>query len=534
MSISQQLCELTTIRDRDSIGQYISFIFCSPKNLLTNHFADLFPNKLLMANLAADFGLQIIGNVRDPILLVSIGGGMIIIAIAIITMRSGFISLQRLKKSNQELEFRVQETGYELDASKASLQRSNFILSRREQQLRKQQNILFDLTKDKAINQGDFIIAVQNITRTGSYALNVERVSIWLFNKHKTVLHCLDLYQKSLHLHTESEALTAVGCPSFFSALRKNRMIAVEDVQDDDAFRELAASHCIPLNIVSVLLSRFEVGGEIIGVLMFEHTEIEHLWLEEEISFASSLADLLALGMEAQERRRAEEGLRVEQRKSERLLLNVLPQEIAERLKNVQSKTKLHLKTSGTIIADSFEEVTVLFADIVDFTEYAASISASELVNVLNEIFSEFDHLVEQYDLEKIKTIGDSYMVVGGLPVPSKDHAEAIAEMALQMQTVIQKFKRTDGTNFSLRIGIHTGQAIAGVIGTKKFIYDLWGDTVNVASRMESYGVAGCTQVTEVTYQLLKNKYHFEQRSAINIKGKGEMITYLLQGRIEI
>jgi class 3 adenylate cyclase len=238
--------------------------------------------------------------------------------------------------------------------------------------------------------------------------------------------------------------------------------------------------------------------------------------------------------MEAQERRRVEESLRVEQKKSERLLLNVLPPEIAERLKSVQSMTKVHLKTSGTIIADSFDEVTVLFADIVNFTEYAASISASELVNVLNDIFSEFDHLVEQYELEKIKTIGDSYMVVGGLPIPSESHAEAIAEMALQMQSSIKKFKRTDGSDFSLRIGIHTGQAIAGVIGTKKFIYDLWGDTVNVASRMESYGIAGCIQVTEVTYQLLKHKYLLEQRSAINIKGKGEMTTYLLKERIEI
>ncbi|MFZ4728988.1 MAG: adenylate/guanylate cyclase domain-containing protein [Pseudanabaena sp.] len=472
-----------------------------------------------------------IDNVNDPILLVPLGAVIILIAIGLILVRSSIVYLQRLKKSNQELESLVQETSYELDASKASLQRSNFILSRREQQLRKQQNVLFDLTKDKAINQGDFIVAVQNVTRTGSYALNVERVSIWLFDKNKTLLHCLDLYQKSLHLHTEAEFLTAAAYPSFFKALLENRIIAVEDVQDDAIFQELVHSYCLPLNIVSVLISRFEVGGEIIGILLLEHTDIEHLWIEEEISFASSLADLLALGMEAQERRRAEESLRVEQKKSERLLLNVLPQEIAERLKNVQSKTKLHLKTSGTIIADSFEEVTVLFADIVNFTEYAASISASELVNVLNEIFSEFDHLVEQYDLEKIKTIGDSYMVVGGLPIPSKDHAEAIAEMALQMQTVIQKFKRTDGTNFSLRIGIHTGQAIAGVIGTKKFIYDLWGDTVNVASRMESYGVAGCTQVTEATYQLLKDKYQLDQRSAINIKGKGEMITYLLKGR---
>nr|WP_223807684.1 adenylate/guanylate cyclase domain-containing protein [Pseudanabaena sp. UWO311] len=508
-----------------TVGLQMMAIVLWSRNLLDgniNSQLDPKPQYLSMLN---------IDNVNDPILLVPLGGITLLFAIGIILVRSSIVSLQRLKKSNQELESLVKETSYELDASKASLQRTNFILSRREQQLRKQQNVLFDLTKDKAINQGDFIVAVQNITRTGSYALNVERVSIWLFDKRKTVLHCLDLYQKSLHLHTEAEALTAAEYPSLFDALLENRIIAVEDVQDDDIFRELVFPYCIPFNIVSVLLSRFEVGGEIIGILAFEHTDIEHLWLEEEISFASSLADLLALGMEAQERRRAEESLRVEQKKSERLLLNVLPQEIAERLKNVQSKTKLHLKTSGTIIADSFEEVTVLFADIVNFTEYAASISASELVNVLNEIFSEFDHLVEQYDLEKIKTIGDSYMVVGGLPVPSKDHAEAIAEMALQMQTVIQKFKRTDGTNFSLRIGIHTGQAIAGVIGTKKFIYDLWGDTVNVASRMESYGIAGCTQVTEATYQLLKEKYHLDRRSAINIKGKGEMITYLLKGR---
>lgn len=507
-------------------GLQITAIVVWLRNLLDGNFDSQLDPKSQHLNILN------IENISEPILLGSLSGVMLLITIAIVFGRSSLATLQRLKKSNQELESLVQERSYELDASKASLQRSNFILYRREQQLRKQQNVLFDLTKDRAINQGDFIVAVQNITRTGSYALNVERVSIWLFNKSKTVLHCLDLYQKSLHLHTESEALTSQEYPSFFAALLENRSIAIEDVQEEDLLQELVIPYCKPLNIVSILLSRFEVGGEIMGVLAFEHTEIEHLWLEEEISFANSLSDLLALGMEAQERRRAEESLRVEQKKSERLLLNVLPQEIAERLKSVQLKTKVHLKTSGTIIADSFEEVTVLFADIVDFTEYAASISASELVNVLNEIFSEFDHLVEQYDLEKIKTIGDSYMVVGGLPVPSKDHAEAIAEMALQMQTVIQKFKRSDGSDFSLRIGIHTGHAIAGVIGTKKFIYDLWGDTVNVASRMESYGIAGCIQVTEATYQLLKNKYQLEQRSAINIKGKGEMITYLLKGRI--
>ena len=191
-------------------------------------------------------------------------------------------------------------------------------------------------------------------------------------------------------------------------------------------------------------------------------------------------------------------------------------------------------KASGTIVADTFEEVTVLFGDIVRFTEFTASVSANELVYMLNEIFSEFDRLAEYYGLEKIKTIGDSYMVVGGLPIPRDDHAEAIAEMSLAMKDSIGKFIRPNGQPFQLRIGIHSGQAVAGVIGKKKFIYDIWGDTVNIASRMESHGIADCIQVTEVTYQLLNDKYLLEPRSEIEIKGKGKMNTYLLTGKIEI
>ncbi len=150
---------------------------------------------------------------------------------------------------------------------------------------------------------------------------------------------------------------------------------------------------------------------------------------------------------------------------------------------------------------------------------------------MLNEIFSEFDRLVDHYGLEKIKTIGDSYMAVGGLPLPRPDHAEAIASMALDMQQSICKFIRPDGNPFQMRIGMHTGQAVAGVIGTKKFIYDLWGDTVNIASRMESHSIAGCIQVTDVTYQILKNKFQFDPQRTIEIKGKGEMTTYFLTGR---
>ncbi|MCL1475799.1 adenylate/guanylate cyclase domain-containing protein [Argonema antarcticum] len=223
---------------------------------------------------------------------------------------------------------------------------------------------------------------------------------------------------------------------------------------------------------------------------------------------------------EINERKLAEEILRVEQEKSERLLLNILPFSIAEQLKQQQS-----------CIAERFEEVTILFADIVGFTSLAARIPPIELVSLLNEIFSAFDRLASLYSLEKIKTIGDAYMVVGGLPSPRSDHASAIAEIALDMQREITRFQRDNGEPFSIRIGIHTGPVVAGVIGLKKFSYDLWGDAVNIASRMESLGIAGSIQVTATTYELLREKYLFEERGVLKVKGRGEILAYLLKGR---
>ncbi|MBW4678826.1 MAG: DUF3365 domain-containing protein [Microcoleus vaginatus WJT46-NPBG5] len=211
-----------------------------------------------------------------------------------------------------------------------------------------------------------------------------------------------------------------------------------------------------------------------------------------------------------------------EQEKSERLLLNILPQPIADQLKQ-----------GHHTIADWFSEVTVLFADIVGFTQLSDRISPTELVNVLNEIFSGFDRLTEKYGLEKIKTIGDNYMVAGGLPTQRPDHAEAIAEMALDIQQEIEQFNAKHKAELSIRIGINTGPVVAGVIGTKKFIYDLWGDAVNTASRMESHGIPGAIQVTESTYERLQDKFAFKERGVMEIKGKGQMTTYLLTGRIK-
>ncbi|TAF35991.1 MAG: response regulator [Oscillatoriales cyanobacterium] len=220
------------------------------------------------------------------------------------------------------------------------------------------------------------------------------------------------------------------------------------------------------------------------------------------------------------ERKLVQEALKFQQDQTEKLLLNILPKPIAERLKVEQST-----------IADSFEEVSVLFADIVGFTELSARMSPTELVKRLNVIFSQFDQLAEEYGVEKIKTIGDAYMVVGGLPTPRDDHAEAIAEMALEMQAKIAKLSAQTGEDLAIRVGINSGPVVAGVIGVSKFTYDLWGDTVNVAARMEVTGVAGSIQVTDVTYELLKDKYLFKNRGLTPIKGKGDMVTYWLQGR---
>jgi adenylate cyclase len=216
----------------------------------------------------------------------------------------------------------------------------------------------------------------------------------------------------------------------------------------------------------------------------------------------------------------AREKLQQEQALSERLLLNILPAPIAGRLKQGEKA-----------IADDCADVTVLFGDIVNFTTISARMTPDRLIELLNRVFSMFDQLAEQAGLEKIKTIGDAYMVVGGLPQPRPDHAEAVAEMALAMQREIMAFTDDTGQPVALRIGIATGPAVAGVIGNAKFSYDVWGDTVNTASRMESHGCTGRIQVTEAVQARLSEKYQFEARGIIQVKNKGEMFTYFLTGR---
>ncbi len=521
-------------------------------------------------------------------------------------------------------------------------------LQENEKRLRRQNQVLVNLAKNRRLSEGDVQGYCRNLTEAGAKVLEIDRASIWLYNEDRSVLSCLDLYERKTKRHSSGNKLAAVDYPYYFKALEQERILVVKDVYVDPRTSEFRSSYMTPFDVRALLDAPIRIGGEIVGVVCHEHRGKARNWTQDEQNFAGSIADLVALSLEARERqktqealrqaeekyrmifenavegifqttpegkyisanlalarlfgysspqelmenltdinrqlyvdfdRRAEfveamesvgavwqfesqvyckdrtviwisenarvvrdnygqviyyegtvedistrkvmqEALRYQQEQSERLLLNILPQPIAERLKLEQDT-----------IAESFSEVTVLFGDLVGFTQLAEEMSPKDLVNLLNNIFSAFDRLAEQHNLEKIKTIGDAYMVVGGIPTPRSDHAEAIAEMALDMQQELIAFNEKTGHNITMRIGIHTGPVIAGVIGIKKFIYDLWGDTVNIASRMESHGIADTIQVSSVTYELLCLKYLFKEREAIYVKGKGKMVTYLLIGR---
>lgn len=209
--------------------------------------------------------------------------------------------------------------------------------------------------------------------------------------------------------------------------------------------------------------------------------------------------------------------LQNEQAKSENLLLNILPKEIAAILKN-ENRT----------IANHYTEASVLFADMVGFTPLSAQIPPVEMVELLNEAFSFFDSLLDKYNVEKIRTIGDSYMVASGVPRQRPDHAQALVRMALEMRDYVAEHEFCNGHHVSFRIGINSGSMIAGVIGRRKFVYDVWGDAVNIASRMESHGLGGAVQITQTTYELIKDEFVCEPRGTVNVKGKGEMEVWLV------
>ncbi|RHX88620.1 adenylate/guanylate cyclase domain-containing protein [Leptospira stimsonii] len=288
----------------------------------------------------------------------------------------------------------------------------------------------------------------------------------------------------------------------------------------------------------SVVYLPLKVEERFIGILTIQSYE-KNAFNENQLSILRTLANYVAIGVDNADayktlsKRNRElkdslekinvlnEGLEKERQKSESLLLNILPKAIAERLKSGEG-----------VIADYIPNSTVLFADIVGFSKLSTQIpTPNQLVEILNQIFTCFDDIASKYQLEKIKTIGDCYMMAGGIPNPTTDHAEKIALAGIEMISGLKDLQKSWKYEFNIRIGIHTGDVVAGVIGKNKFVYDLWGDSVNTASRMESHGQPGKINCSEATYEALKDLFEFEDRGIIEIKGKGPMRTFFLLGK---
>ncbi len=260
-------------------------------------------------------------------------------------------------------------------------------------------------------------------------------------------------------------------------------------------------------------------AGEILGTVSPLPGWFTTLMLALNISVCGTIVFTL-LALFAIQRQHALTALQVAQDQAENLLLNVLPRPIAERL-----------RAEPQTIADQFTSASILFADVVDFTHRSEQLSPAEVVGVLDQLFSHFDALAERYRVEKIKTIGDAYMVAAGVPSPRPDHARALANMALDMVDAMRSKDAVAHLGMELRVGINSGPVVAGVIGRKRFLYDLWGDAVNTASRMESSGTPGRIQITRATHDLIKDEFVCEARGTIPIKGKGEMETWYVLDR---
>jgi len=317
--------------------------------------------------------------------------------------------------------------------------------------------------------------------------------------------------------------------------IRGNKEVILEDLNLETPERIAGLRKQWGEEIRSIVFIPLKVEDRVVGVFTIQSRNA-NAYNYQQLNIIRSLASYLGIGLDNADAYRSlskrnkdlksslekvrslNENLALERQKSENLLLNILPGPIAERLKSGEE-----------IIADFFQDASVLFADIAGFTVLSSKMNdATKLVSILNDIFRDFDNITQEFGLEKIKTIGDCYMLAGGIPNAAPDHLDRMAKAALRFCHVFEKIKNDWGLDINVRIGIHSGEVVAGVIGKYKFVYDLWGDTVNIASRMESHGQVGRVHVSKEVYNRLKDSYHFEARGEIDVKGKGKMETWFL------
>ena len=338
---------------------------------------------------------------------------------------------------------------------------------------------------------------------------------LWLNHRHHHATARLALMSIALLFLLSSVAIFGMAAPShLFVIVVAAAALALFPERENGPMRAVLALCAVTFGIMLWLRAHDRP-------LVIVHRPEIRLAMEIIISFGALLLAIVITRALRATARRSELLAIHEQERADRLLLNILPEQIARRLKD-DPKT----------IADGFHDVTVLFADLVGFTPMSEKMSPRDTLSLMDDVFTRFDALVDRFGLEKIKTVGDAYMLAGGLPDPTDSHADDVAGMALAMLEEVKKIHGPHGEPLSIRIGIATGPVVAGVIGRKKFLYDLWGDTVNTASRMESCGEVNSIQVTETTWRRLKDRFTFRERGEIEIKGKGRVMTWFLEGAV--
>jgi class 3 adenylate cyclase/tetratricopeptide (TPR) repeat protein len=426
---------------------------------------------------------------------------------------------------------------------RADIEAKNIEILRKKTKLENNISILLELSKDEAIANGSWQTLAEKVPKSVVEALNVSGCELWYYNYHQKVFYCIGRHHIQKTSSTNMTQVSVEQNPYFLDVLSKDNPITIENIFQTEVLDEVSRQYFIQQNQKALILYPSILSEKQKGILLC-FQESTHAWELEDLIFMKSMDDEINIAYQGFRRKQAQEQIekqnieiakknetlrttlklvKTEQKRTDELLLNILPLETAEELKSTGKATPKYYKL-----------VSVLFTDFKGFTQITEKLSPQEVIEELNRCFLAFDEICERHELEKIKTIGDSYMCVGGLPVANTSNPADCVAAALEMQAWMEDWKAEKLANgkqaWEVRIGIHSGEVIAGVIGKNKFAYDVWGDTVNLASRMESAGEVGKINISESTYELVKDRFECEYRGKIQAKNKGEVSMYFVNG----
>jgi class 3 adenylate cyclase len=423
--------------------------------------------------------------------------------------------LGRVAVSFNRIASRLREEWEQARAESALARAAEEALREREMRLERQNDVLVKLARHRSLSEESAESAIKKILESTAATLDVDRVSVWLLAEAGTKIVCLDLFDRTTHGHTQGLELGACDFPTYFAAVHVKDLIVADDAHTHHETCEFSESYLTPLGINSMLDASIHARGQTIGVVCHEHRGPPRTWGIEEQNFARSIADLVSLTLEEWERRRAEEEVARERQRADELLHVILPAEVVTELKETNAVQPRYR-----------ENVAVMFCDIVEFTSYCDTHDPTEVVMHLQELTETCEALAHQYGLEKIKTVGDAFMATAGLLKPLANPVLSCVQCGLEIAAAAPRLSG----GWRLRVGIHTGPVIAGVVGRRTYLFDLWGDTVNTAARVESQGEPGRVNLTREAWERVSDQCLGGSRGMVELKGKGEVELFRVEG----